>query len=148
MGEELSCRLVMAASATCTRVADLVIYGAGSVREALTQIAASLGSAHGLTVSTQFGPSRRRLERIENDEHVDLFTSADVGHARKPIEDGRASVMAMFARNTVCLLSSPSFGAAAETALDKMLSPEVRIGVSPAETDPLGDYTLHLFSKG
>ena len=41
---------------------------------------------------------RERIERWG------LFTSADAGHARKLVEDGRASVMAVFARNTVCLL--------------------------------------------
>ena len=137
--------MVMAATMTAAKAADLVLYGAGSLREAMTQIATSFGQAHGLTVATQFGPSGRMRERIENGEHVDVFTSADVGHARKLVEDGRASVMAVFARNTVCLLSPAAFGATTETMLDKMLAPGVHIGVSPAKIDPLGDYTLRLF---
>jgi ABC-type molybdate transport system substrate-binding protein len=84
-------------------------------------------------------------ERIEKGEHVDVFTSADIGHARKLVQDGRASVMAMFARNTVCLLSPAAFGATTETILDKLLAPGVRVGVSPAKVDPLGDYTVRLF---
>src|SRR5215470_20171028 len=102
---------------------DLVLYGAGSLREAMTQIAAAFGQAHGLTVATQFGPSGRMRERIEKGEHVDVFTSADIGHARKLVEDGRASVMAMFARNTVCLLAPVAFGATPENVLDKLLAP-------------------------
>ncbi len=137
--------MMLAATVTGAKAADLVLYSAGSLREAMTQIAASFGQAHGLTVATQFGPSGRMRERIESGEHVDVFTSADVGHARKLVEDGRASVMAVFARNAVCLLSPAAFGATTETMLDKMLAPGVHIGVSPAKIDPLGDYTLRLY---
>jgi ABC-type molybdate transport system substrate-binding protein len=127
------------------RAADLIVYGAGSLREAIGQIAAEFGQGHGLVVTTQFGPSGRMRERIEKGERVDLFTSADVGHARKLVEDGRASVMAVFVRNTICLLSPARFGATTETVLDKLLIPGVRIGVSPPKVDPLGDYTVRLF---
>jgi ABC-type molybdate transport system substrate-binding protein len=61
------------------RADDLVLYGAGSLREAMAQIATSFGQSHDVTVATQFGPSGRMRERIENGEHVDVFTSADVG---------------------------------------------------------------------
>jgi ABC-type molybdate transport system substrate-binding protein len=111
----------------------------------MTQIAQAFGQAHGMTVATQFGPSGRMRERIEKGEHVDLFTSADIGHARKLVEDGRASVMAMFARNTVCLLAPARFAASTDNVLEKLLSPSVRVGVSPAKVDPLGDYTVRLF---
>jgi ABC-type molybdate transport system substrate-binding protein len=63
---------------------DLVVYGAGSLREAVGQIASQFGQARGISVKTEFGPSGRMRERIEQGEHVDLFASADVGHARKP----------------------------------------------------------------
>jgi len=71
--------------------------------------------------------------------------AADVGHARKLVQDGRASVMAVFVRNTVCLLSPARFGAITETALDKLLAPGVRVGMSLPKVDPLGDYTVRLF---
>jgi ABC-type molybdate transport system substrate-binding protein len=125
--------------------ADLVVYGAGSLREAIGQVATEFGQTHGISVQTQFGPSGRMRERIEKGEHVDLFTSADVGHARKLVEDGRASVMVVFVRNTVCLLSPAKFGATTETMVDKLLAPGVRVGVSPPKIDPLGDYTVRLF---
>ena len=130
---------------TTARADDLVVYGAGSLREAIGQIAAEFGQAHGLAVTSQFGPSGRMRERIEKGERVDLFTSADVGHARKLVQDGRASVMAVFVRNTICMLSPAKFGATTETALDKLLAPGVRVGVSPPKVDPLGDYTVRLF---
>jgi molybdate transport system substrate-binding protein len=45
---------------------DLVVYGAGSLRESIGQIAREFGLAHSLGVTTQFGPSGSRRERIEN----------------------------------------------------------------------------------
>jgi molybdate transport system substrate-binding protein len=123
----------------------LVLYGAGSLREAMSRIASAFCQAHGISVATQFGASGRMRERIENGEHVDVFTSADVGHARKLVEDGRASVMVVFARNTICLLSQAAFGATTDTVLDRLLAPDVWVGVSPPGIDPLGDYTVRLF---
>jgi molybdate transport system substrate-binding protein len=137
--------LLVLAMMAPARADDRVLYGAGSLREAMVQIAASSGQAHGLTVATQFGPSGRMRERIEMGEHVDVFTSADIGHARKLVEDGRATVMAMFARSSVCVLSPAAFGATTQNVLDKLLAPGTRVGVSPAKVDPLGDYTVRLF---
>lgn len=45
--------------------AGLVVHGAGSLREAIGQIAAEFGQAHGLAATTQFGMSGRMRERIE-----------------------------------------------------------------------------------
>lgn len=127
------------------RAGELVVYGAGSLREAIGQIASEFGRAQGLAVRTEFGPSGRMRERLEKGEHVDLFTSADVGHARKLVDEGRARVMAVFARNTICLLSPARFGATTDTLIDKLPAPGARIGVSPPKVDPLGDYTVNLF---
>jgi ABC-type molybdate transport system substrate-binding protein len=116
--------IMLAALSGNARADDLVIYGAGSLRESVGQIAKEFGLAHGLVVTTQFGPpSGRMRERIEKGDRVDLFASADIGHARKLVDDGRASVMAVFARNTVCLLSPAKFGATSETALDSCSLP-------------------------
>jgi ABC-type molybdate transport system substrate-binding protein len=139
--------LLFILSAASARADDLVVYGAGSLREAIGQIASEFGKAHGMTIATQFGPSGRMRERIEKGEQVDLFTSADVGHAQKLVQDGRATLMVVFARNTVCLLSPAKFGATMENAVEKLLAPGVRVGVSPAKIDPLGDYTVRLFER-
>ena len=53
--------------------------------------------------------------------------------------------MAVFVRNTICVLSLTKFGATTETVLDKLLAPGVRFGRSPPKADPLGDYTVRLF---
>jgi molybdate transport system substrate-binding protein len=112
----------------------------------MTEMAAAFTREHGVAVHTQFGASGRMRERIEAGDKVDVFTSADIGHAAKLVAGGRASVMAMFARNEPCLLS-PSARAPAGPAgvLDALLADGVKIGVSPARIDPLGDYTVQFF---
>ncbi len=125
----------------------LVLYGAGSLREAMTEMAALFSREHGIAVRTEFGASGRMRERIEAGDKVDVFTSADIGHAARLVADGRASVMAMFARNDLCLLAPASarFEPAARVRSTRSLKDGVKIGVSPAKIDPLGDYTVQLF---
>jgi molybdate transport system substrate-binding protein len=57
----------------------------------------NFGAAHRLQIRAEFGPSGRMRERIERGERVDLFASADIGHARALVEFGFASAMVMFA---------------------------------------------------
>jgi molybdate transport system substrate-binding protein len=124
----------------------LVLYGAGSLREAMTDMAALFGREHGVAVRTEFGASGRMRERIEGGDKVDVFTSADIGHAAKLVADGKVSVMAMFARNELCLLAPASrLSAGSAGALDALLKDDVKVGVSPAKIYPLGDYTVQLF---
>lgn len=124
----------------------LVLYGAGSLREAMTEIGQGFGRANGVTVRTEFGASGRMRERIEAGEPVDVFTSADIGHARKLVADGRATVMAMFAQNTLCLLAPSRLGPVPSgDIVETLLRPDLKLGVSPAKIDPLGDYTVELF---
>lgn len=140
--------VIAASMATDGAEADegLVLYGAGSLRETMTEIAQLYSRQHGVSVRAEFGASGRMRERIEAGETVDVFTSAALGHARSLVDAGRASLMAMFAQNTLCLLASSRFGAVStETALDALLRPGIKIGVSPAKIDPLGDYTVALF---
>jgi ABC-type molybdate transport system substrate-binding protein len=129
------------------RADGLVLFAAGSLREAMTNIAHAYTAAQGVPVTTEFGPSGRLRERIEGGEHVDVFASADIGHPKKLVADGRASVFAMFARNSVCLLIPRKHAAAVDSSAERLLASSLRIGVSPAKIDPLGDYTELLFDK-
>ncbi len=124
---------------------DLVLYGAGSLRKSMGEITRTFGAAHGLTVKTDFAYSGKMRERIEAGEKVDIFASADIGHPEKLVKEGRAETMAMFAKNTICLLSTKHVGpVTSDTALDVLLRKGVKIGVYPAN-DPLGAYTVKLF---
>lgn len=125
---------------------ELVLYGAGSLRRAMTEMAVSFSADSGLAVRTEFAFSGLMRERIEKGEKVDVFTSADIGHPAKLIAQGKATTMAMFARNALCLLSPGRIGTVtSENVLDTMLRDGVKIGVYPPDTDPLGAYTVKLF---
>src|SRR5215813_9624159 len=86
---------------------ELVLFGAGSLREVMTQIAADYQARHGAMVRMEFGPSGLMRERIERGERVDLFASADMGHPLKLREQGRATTVAMFTRNALCAVATP-----------------------------------------
>jgi len=139
--------LIWAAVASPVRAEELVFFGAGSLREVMTGIVHDFAQLHGVQIRTEFGPSGRMHERIEHGERADVFASADVGHPRKLVEDGRAQVMAVFATNTLCLLAPQRLGITPETALDRLLAPGLKLGISPAKVDPLGDYTVELFHR-
>ena len=124
---------------------ELVLFGAGSLREVMTQIATDYQARHGGTVRTEFGPSGLMRERIERGERVDLFASADMGHPLKLREQGRATTVAMFTRNMLCAMAMPHVGLTTANFLDKLLDPGVKLGTSTPRADPSGDYTWAMF---
>lgn len=112
----------------------------------MTEIAQAFARARGIPVRVEFGASGRMRERIEAGDAVDVFASADIGHARTLVQDGRATVMAMFAQNALCVLVPPRLGPVTGAGLlDALLRPDLKLGVSPAKIDPLGDDTVALF---
>ena len=124
---------------------ELVLYGAGSLREVMTQVATDYQRARGLSVRTEFGPSGLMRERIERGEKVDVFASADVGHPRKLQQEGRATVVAMSTRNTLCAVALPRVGLSTTNLLERLLDPAVKLGTSTPKADPAGDYTWAMF---
>ena len=126
---------------------DLVLYGAGSLREAMTQIARDFQQRGGAPLRLEFGPSGMMRERIEAREKVDLFASADMGHPLRLEKQGQAIAVAMFARNTLCAFSTTRVGPTSGGLLDTLLDPAVKLGTSAPRTDPLGDYTWQMFKR-
>src|SRR5262245_27941749 len=90
------------------RAEELVLYGAGSLRDAWTAITADFTRATGIPVRTAFGPSGLMRGKIEAGDSVDLFTSADMGHPLKLQKDGRAASVVMFTRNRLCAFAKPA----------------------------------------
>src|SRR5262245_11997561 len=90
--------LLLMLGAEPARAEELVLYGAGSLRDAMTAIAADFTRATGIPVRTAFGPSGLMRGKIEAGDRVDLFTSADMGHPLKLQQDGRAASVVMFTR--------------------------------------------------
>jgi molybdate transport system substrate-binding protein len=126
---------------------ELHVLAAGSLREALGEIASSFGKTNGVTVTVGFGPSGVLRERIEKGEKADLFASADMGHPLKLLADGRAAQVAMFVRNTLCGFARPQVGLTPANFLDRLLDPRVKLGTSTPKADPGGDYTWLMFHR-
>lgn len=124
---------------------ELVLYGVGSLREVMTQIAADYQTMRGIRVRTDFGPSGLMRERIERGEQVDVFASADLGHPLTLQRAGRATVVAMFTRNTLCAVALPHVGLTPANLLDRLLDSGVKLGTSTPKADPAGDYTWAMF---
>src|SRR5690606_4439444 len=53
----------------------------------------------------------------------------------------------MFARNRLCALTSPKVEVTTETLLERMLDPQVKLGMSTPKADPSGDYAMALYDK-
>ena len=141
------CIVIMAADLVRAEDRKLTVFAAGSLREALGAIAEDFGAGHKIQIRTEFGPSGRMRERIERGEQADLFASADIGHPRTLVEEGRATVMAMFARNSICALARQELGLTEATIVDKLLDSGIRIGISTPKVDPLGDYTVEVYHR-
>jgi ABC-type molybdate transport system substrate-binding protein len=126
---------------------ELVLYGAGSLREAMTQIGREFQQRGGPPVRMEFGPSGMMRERIEAREKVDLFASADMEHPLRLERQNYAVAVAMFARNTLCAFSTSRVGLTTAGLLDLLLDPAVKLGTSAPNSDPLGGYTWQMFRK-
>jgi ABC-type molybdate transport system substrate-binding protein len=142
-------RLALAAAlAAFPAAADpVLLHAAGSLRAALTEVAADFAAAEGVEVATEFAASGTLRERIEGGEAAHVFASANMGHPRRLAEAGRAGPVALFARNSLCALTAPGVTATPDTLLDVMLSDAVRVGTSTPKADPSGDYAFELFGK-
>src|SRR5262245_16153216 len=127
------------------RAEEVVLYGAGSLREVLTAITAEYARKSGNTVRTAFGPSGLMREKIEAGDKVDLFASADMGPALTLRKDGRAAEAVMFTRNKLCAFAKPEAKLASATFAERLLDPAVKLGTSTPKADPAGDYTWTMF---
>jgi molybdenum ABC transporter molybdate-binding protein len=125
----------------------LRLYAAGSLRNALTEVAKQFQAATGTPVAATFGASGLLRERIEKGEPAELFASADMGHPQRLAAAGRAGEVRLFARNQLCGLTAPGVSVSPETLLERMLDPKIKLGTSTPKSDPSGDYAWELFRK-
>jgi len=147
IGAILVCAMAAPARIARAEPDEIVLFAAGSLREAMTQIAADYRSTAGTAVRIAFGPSGLLRERIERGERADLLASADTVHPLALQQHGLADRVALFARNTVCAFAPASLGITTENLLDRMTGPGIRIGIAVATADPLGDYTETIFER-
>jgi molybdenum ABC transporter molybdate-binding protein len=143
--------LVLAACAmndkAAVPAAPVPVYAAGSLREALTAIAADFEARSGHKVALTFGASGLLRERIEKGEGAQVFASADTDHPQRLAAHGGWLAPQVFTRNSLCALTAAHIAARPPTLLATMLRTDVRVGTSTPKADPSGDYAWLLFRK-
>lgn len=126
----------------------LTVYAAGSLRQALTQIAQDYeASPTGAKVRLVFGASGLLRDRLKSGEAADVFASANMEHPQALAAAGRAEAPVRFARNRLCGLGAPGFTLAGRSFVERLLDPAVRVGTSTPKADPAGDYAFALFDR-
>lgn len=125
----------------------VVVYAAGSLRDALTEVARDHEARTGQQVALTFGPSGLLRERIENGEGAQVFASADTQHPQRLADGGGWAPQTVFVRNSLCALVQPALAVNTANLLQTMLRPELKLGMSTPKADPSGDYALALFQR-
>ena len=125
----------------------IAVYAAGSLREALTEIARDHQARTGQPVALTFGASGLLRERIEKGEGAQVFASADTQHPQRLATAGGWQAPTVFVRNSLCALTQAGVATTPEGLLATLLDPAVRVGTSTPKADPSGDYAWELFRK-
>ncbi|HEY8243638.1 MAG TPA: molybdate ABC transporter substrate-binding protein [Casimicrobiaceae bacterium] len=123
------------------------VYAAGSLRGVMTELGGAWSRAGGTGIVPTFGASGLLRDRLAGGERADVFASANMEHPQSLAASGRAGTVYLFARNQLCALSTPQSRVTADTLLQRMLDPEVKLGTSTPRADPSGDYAFALFDK-
>jgi molybdenum ABC transporter molybdate-binding protein len=126
---------------------SLKLYAAGSLKEALSDVAAAYEKTFKAKVTTKFGPSGLLRKAIEEGESPDIFASADMTHPEKLSSSGWGGPVVLFVRNQLCALAQPDLTVTADNFLNTLLDKNVRVGTSTPKADPSGDYAWELFKK-
>lgn len=143
----LALSLVLAGCAAPVPPAPVAVYAAGSLRDALTEVARDHEARTGQRIALTFGPSGLLRERIEKGEGAEVFASADTQHPRRLAEGGGWATQTVFARNSLCALVQPGLAVTPDNLLDTLLRTDLKVGMSTPRADPAGDYALALFQK-
>jgi molybdate transport system substrate-binding protein len=125
----------------------LSVYSAGSLREALTAIAADYEARSGQKIALTFGASGLLRQRIEQGEGAQVFASADTDHPQRLAKRGGWLTPQVFTRNSLCALTAANVSVSPDTLLATLLRTDVRVGTSAPKADPAGDYAWALFRR-
>ena len=135
----------MAGSATASEPVRL--YAAGSLRAALTEIAAAFEQASGNQIEAKYGASGLLRDEIVAGARTEVFASANMEHPQALASSGKSGPVVLFVRNRLCALVRPGIPAEPDTLLDRMLDPAVKLATSTPKADPSGDYAWEVFRK-
>jgi molybdenum ABC transporter molybdate-binding protein len=148
MFRKLAAAVVVVAMTMQARATDPVqLYAAGSLRTALTEIAAAFEAQTGLKVQAKFGPSGTLKDEIVAGGRADVFASANMEHPQALASARKSGPVVLFARNRLCALARPGVAVDTPTLLDRMLDPTLKLGTSTPRADPSGDYAWEVFRK-
>ena len=126
--------------------APIRVYAAGSLAAVMPRLIVGSGLSAGSVAAPVFGPAGTLRQRLESGEAADLFASADL--AQPQALAGRPGVLVVpFARNRMCVLAPTRLGLSADTLLERMLSPDLRLATSTPGADPGGDYARAVFAR-
>jgi ABC-type molybdate transport system substrate-binding protein len=134
-------------SVPATAAEPVLLHAAGSLRGALTEVAAAFEAAGGPKVQAKFGPSGTLRGEIAGGARAEVFASANMTHPQALAKDGKSGPVVLFARNRLCALVRPGLAVTAATLLERMLDPGVKLGTSTPKADPSGDYAWDVFHK-
>ena len=123
------------------------MYAAGSLRAAFNELSQAFEHDHAVKVNMTFGASGLLKDRIVAGESPHLFASANMEHPEALVTAGRAPAVAAFARNTLCVLATPTFSLGSKSLALRLLDADVRVGTSTPKADPSGDYAFSMFER-
>jgi len=134
-------------SAPALAAEPVQLYAAGSLRTALTEVAAAFEAAAGAKVQARFGASGTLKDEIAGGARAEVFASANMEHPRALAAAGKSGPVVLFARNRLCALARGGLTLTPASVLERMLDPSVKLGTSTPRADPSGDYAWEVFRK-
>jgi molybdate transport system substrate-binding protein len=141
--------LIVMATMTVPAIAaePVMLYAAGSLRTALTEVAVAFEAASGQKVQAKYGASGLLKDEIAGGARAEVFASANMEHPQALAAAGKSGPVVLFARNRLCALVRPGLAVEPATLLDRMLDPNVKLATSTPRADPSGDYAWEVFRK-
>lgn len=126
-------------------IPQVTVLAAGSLREAMTELADAYRKETGIAIASSYGPSGKLRESIEQGRKVDVFASAAVEHTDALATKKLLSRSVTFAHNDLCVVSTAALGLSEANLVATLLKPDVRLATSTPIADPMGDYTWQFF---
>jgi len=143
----LAVALAMAVMAGPAAAETVSLYAAGSLKGALTDVAKAFEAASGNTVQAKFGASGLLKDEIASGAKADVFASANMEHPQALSQAKKSGPVVLFARNRLCALVKPGLEVNSASLLERMLDPQIKLGISTPKADPSGDYAIEVFRK-
>jgi ABC-type molybdate transport system substrate-binding protein len=104
-------------------------------------------AASGNTVQAKFGASGLLKDEIASGAKADVFASANIEHPQVLSEAKKSGPVMLFARNRLCALVKPGLEVNSASLFERMLDPQIKLGISTPKADPSGDYAYEAFRK-